>query len=253
VTSYKAFATVYDRLMEDMPYDKWLTFAEEIWSRYGKPQHVVDLGCGTGALAIPLTHQGIEVTGIDLSASMLRIAAEKERLSFVESDRSSQAVKWLQQNMCAWQTDTLADSVISFCDCLNYIVDEDELLAALQATYNGLREGGSFLFDVHPLSRFEQYAEQSPFVYDENGIAYLWNSHYDEDEHIIEHQLAIFIAEDDERYRRIDELHVQRAYHPMWLQGALREVGFSEVSIFADFQCIPYDEHSERLFFVAIK
>jgi len=257
VTSYKAFATVYDRLMEDMPYDGWLQFAEGVWSRYGKPNHVVDLGCGTGAIAIPLAQRGYTVTGIDLSSEMLRIAAEKEQLSKESNEASSesQSITWLQQNMSSWQSVEAADSVISFCDCLNYVIDEDELLATLYATYNGLREGGSFIFDVHPISRFQQYAEQAPFVYDEDGIAYIWNSQYDEDEHIIEHQLAIFVAdeEDDEHYRRINELHVQRAYHPIWLQRALQEVGFREINIFADFQFKSYNEQSERLFFVAIK
>lgn len=255
MSAYNAFAAVYDRLMEDMPYDKWLQFAEQIWARYGKPQHVVDLGCGTGTIALQLARRGYDVTGIDLSENMLQMAAGKEQQELAAAGQAGIAntVQWLRQNMSQWHTEQLADSVISFCDCLNYVIDEDQLLAALQATYDGLKPGGSFVFDVHPVSRFEQYAEQAPFVYDEGGIAYLWTSDYDEDEHMIEHQLAIFVAEQDGRYRRIDELHVQRAYHPMWLQGALREIGFSEIHIFADFQCTPYDENSERLFFVAIK
>lgn len=249
MSAYNDFAAVYDRLMEDMPYDQWLDFSKQIWGRYGQPEHVVDLGCGTGTIALGLARDGYQVTGIDLSAAMLQVADAKQQMTLPTSG----TVRWLQQNMSSWQTDQPADSVISFCDCFNYIVDEDELLAALQATYSGLKQGGSFIFDVHPISRFEQYAEQAPFVYDEDGIAYLWTSQYDEEEHIIEHQLAIFVAEEDGRYRRIDELHVQRAYHPMWLLGALREIGFAEVNIFADFQLKPYDEQAERLFFVAIK
>lgn len=266
MTAYKAFAAVYDRLMDDMPYDKWLQFSEEIWGRFGKPQHVVDLGCGTGTIALMLAKKGYEITGIDISSSMLQIAAEKQQRLFdaqqagetpsgqtAASSFYEQGVRWLEQNMCNWKTDKPADSVISFCDCLNYLLDEDELLATFEATYNGLKSGGSFIFDVHPISKFQQYAVEAPFVYDEDGISYLWNSYYDEDEHIIEHQLAIFVAENEGLYRRIDELHVQRAYHPKWIEGALHAAGFGKIYQYADFACKPQDEYAERLFFVAIK
>jgi len=251
MSSYEQFASVYDRLMADMPYEQWLSFAGQVWEQYGAPQHVVDLGCGTGTIAIPLANEGYNVTGIDLSVHMLEVAAEKWHASSGDATRGS--LKLMQQNICSWKLDTLADSIISFCDCLNYIVDEDELLAALQATYDGLKPGGVFMFDVHPISRFEQYVEEQPFVLDEDGISYMWLSDYDDEEHIIEHQLAIFVKEEDGRYVRIDEQHVQRAYPSMWLSGALREAGFREVHIYQNFSLEPADECAERLFFVARK
>lgn len=251
MSSYEQFASVYDRLMADMPYEQWLSFAKQVWGQYGVPQHVVDLGCGTGAIAIPLACEGYKVTGIDLSAHMLEVAANKWQEAADEAIRGNLELK--QQNICSWKLDALADSIISFCDCLNYIIDEDELLAALQAAYNGLKPDGVFMFDVHPVSRFEQYAEEQPFVYDDDGISYIWVSDYDDEEHIIEHQLAIFVQEDDGRYSRIDEQHVQRAYPYMWLSGALREAGFREVHIYQNFSLEQADEQAERLFFVARK
>ncbi|MEK4250583.1 class I SAM-dependent DNA methyltransferase [Paenibacillus sp. FSL W7-1287] len=250
MSSYEQFASVYDRLMADMPYDRWLSFAKAVWERYGVPQHVVDLGCGTGAIAIPLASEGFDVTGIDLSAHMLEVALSKWNAQ-CESARGS--LKLEQQNISSWSVDNSADSIISFCDCLNYIVDEDELLAALQATYEGLKPGGTFIFDVHPVSRFEQYAAEQPFVYDEDGIAYQWISDYDEDEHIIEHHLTIFVLGQDGRYSRIDEQHIQRAYPHMWLVGALREIGFREVHIYQNFALEQAEADAERLFFVALK
>lgn len=46
--AYGQFASVYDKLMQDMPYEEWLQFAHDSWERYGMPKTVVDLGCGTG-------------------------------------------------------------------------------------------------------------------------------------------------------------------------------------------------------------
>src|SRR3954452_1321645 len=43
----------------------------------GTPGRVIDLGCGTGRVAVPLALVGHRVTAVDLSAEMLRIAGEK--------------------------------------------------------------------------------------------------------------------------------------------------------------------------------
>jgi len=251
MSSYEQFASVYDRLMADMPYEQWLNFAKQVWEQYGVPQHIVDLGCGTGTIAIPLACEGYDVTGIDLSVHMLEIAEHKWQEASGEAACGNLELK--QQNICSWKLDTLADSIISFCDCFNYIIDEDELLASLQATYEGLKPGGIFMFDVHPVSRFNQYAEEQPFVYDEDGISYMWVSDYDDEEYIIEHNLTIFVKGQDGRYSRIDEQHIQRAYPHMWLSGALREAGFRDVHIYKDFSLVQADEYAERLFFVARK
>ncbi|MBW7461394.1 class I SAM-dependent methyltransferase, partial [Paenibacillus sepulcri] len=114
--AYRQFATVYDRLMEDMPYSDWLRFARECWDRYGIPQTVVDLGCGTGSLAIPLARSGFQVFGIDLSADMLSIGRSKLDESPQQAIRSSAgAIRWLQQDMCSWELPEQVDAVISFC------------------------------------------------------------------------------------------------------------------------------------------
>lgn len=248
--SYKEFATVYDQLMEDMPYDQWLQFARHVWRAFQlEPTTVVDLGCGTGTIAISLAKEGMNVTGIDLSSTMLEIAEEKWN---AEQSHVGQ-LQLVEADMSQWSLHEQVDSVISFCDSLNYVIDEDDLLATLYATYNGLKAGGIFMFDVHAIARFEEYAEKQPFVYDEKGISYIWTSDYDDDEHIIDHQLAIFVEQSDGSYHRIDEEHTQRAYHTQWLQGALQSVGFTEVHIYREFELSPYDENTKRLFFVAIK
>ena len=98
--AYRQFASVYDRLMEDMPYSDWLRFARESWERYGIPKTVVDLGCGTGSLAIPLARSGFEVFAIDLSADMLTIGRSKWEGSPQQAIRSNAgSIRWLQQDM----------------------------------------------------------------------------------------------------------------------------------------------------------
>jgi SAM-dependent methyltransferase len=52
-----------------------------------RPRSVLDAGCGTGRVAIELARRGIEVLGVDVSASMLAIARERApQLCFLQAD-----------------------------------------------------------------------------------------------------------------------------------------------------------------------
>lgn len=73
-----------------------LEFYEELAGRTGGP--VLDVGCGTGRVAIQLARGGHEVTGVDLSAPMLAQAARHRadlpsevaaRLDFVQANMTS--------------------------------------------------------------------------------------------------------------------------------------------------------------------
>lgn len=257
MASYRKFAYVYDELMEDMPYPDWLRFAREAWDRYGMPHTVAELGCGTGAITIPLVHSGFEVSGIDLSSDMLAVA----RLKMENTPQGQRlfrqgSIRWLQQDMRDWTLPEPVDTVISFCDCLNYLLEEDDIRATFARTYTGLKEGGTFLFDVHHPRTFRRYDEEQPFVLDDKSISYIWTCELEEATCEIEHHLSIFARTDDkhgELYQRFEEIHVQRAYDPDWMKSALLQAGFREVHMYADFEWQQPDEETARLFFVAVK
>ena len=91
--SYSLAAKYYDAAYsakEDLvDRDFYLDLARE----YGGP--VLELGCGTGRITLPLARQGVDVTGIDASRAMLEVlrakladepAAIKRRVRVVEGD-----------------------------------------------------------------------------------------------------------------------------------------------------------------------
>jgi len=260
--AYNSFAHVYDQMMADMPYDQWYSFTKAIIDKQlssKSPFTIVDLGCGTGRITKELAKDGHKVTGIDLSSSMLEVAKQSEA-AFMEQLKLKtgqghlyEPIHWKQQNMAQWSTEGQVDLVVSYCDSVNYLLHEDELLALFYNTYEALKPSGVFIFDCHPISRFEQYAQDQPFAYDDGEFSYIWFSHYDEEDAIIEHELTIYAQEADGRYRRIDETHVQRAYSVKWLEQALREVGFKSIEIYEDFTLKHATAKAKRLFFVVKK
>ncbi|ULL17700.1 class I SAM-dependent methyltransferase [Paenibacillus sp. H1-7] len=258
--AYELFAYHYDRLMEDMPYAEWLDFLNQCWVKYGQPQTVADLGCGTGNIALPLAQQGYEVFGIDLSEDMLAVAQQKAYEAQREQPFQGRGeVTWLQQDMRDWSLMQPVDAVISLCDCMNYLLEEEDVAQAIRQAYAGLKEGGLFVFDVHTRHQLESYAEEQPFFLNEDDIAYIWTSDYDSERCEIEHALTIFVKDEasshgaDECFRRVEELHSQRAYPLEWLKQELQEAGFREVDVYADFMWKSVAEETERAFFVARK
>lgn len=284
--TYGRLARVYDRLMEEMPYPKWLAFLDECFVRYGRPRFLVDLGCGTGNLAIPLAQAGYRVLGIDLSEHMLAVARRKAQGTPLPPGG---ALAWSRQDMRRWRAETPADCVFSFCDCLNYLLEEDDIRLVFRQTFAGLKPGGLFVFDVHAPARMPVYAEEQPYVWDEDGLACIWTCEYDPDRILVEHRLTFFVEEEpvpedagvfgadgssgsrpaagrspraaaspppvprEGRYVRFREVHRQRAYLPDFLSGELRRAGFAVLDRCADFGWHPPDGEAERFFFVARK
>lgn len=253
--AYGQFAQYYDRLMEEIPYSKWLAFAEACWERYGRPVQVAELGCGTGAVTIPFARSGLKVYGIDLSGEMLSIARDKydsARLS--EGGATGEDIVWLEQDMREWELPGPVDAVVSFCDSLNYITEEEDVAAVFRQTYAGLRPGGLFVFDVHTPRTLREYADNHPYVWDEDDLAYIWTCSFDEERVEIEHDLTFFVREQGkESFTRFRENHVQRAYPLEWLKGELAKAGFAEVRALGDFTWEEADGETVRAFFIAKK
>jgi SAM-dependent methyltransferase len=251
--SYRQFAYLYDRLMEGIPYEEWIRYATHFWSRSGAPRTVADLGCGTGSIAIPLAQRGLRVYGVDLSSDMLAVAREKEeQLLCTSSFVRGGALHWLEQDMREWELTEKVDSVVSFCDCMNYITEEDDLLQVFESTFRSLKEGGSFLFDMHTIKQLREYAEQQPFVLNDEDVSYIWTCDYDEEREQIYHDLSIFVSE-GMVYRRVDEEHTQRAYPIQTIIDLLQQAGFSQIEAFQDFTWEKAGERTNRVFFTAIK
>ncbi|MGZ4162564.1 MAG: class I SAM-dependent DNA methyltransferase [Tumebacillaceae bacterium] len=245
--AYGAFAELYDQLMQDAPYEKWLEFWDQALARYGsQPRHVADLGCGTGTLSLALFDRGFKVTGVDLSEDMLMIAESKV-------EHHSPRLRFLCQDLRELHLPEPCDVAISFCDSLNYLTEREDIRQVFARVKQSLRPGGMFLFDVHSVYKLREKLGNNVFYEVGDEVSYLWQSRFDPEKTTVEYDITFFVLEDeeDELYRRFQELHVQRAYEVDVLKGMLREVGFDTVEVYADFSWDVPTSTSERIFFVA--
>jgi SAM-dependent methyltransferase len=252
--SYEQFAYAYDRLMRDMPYPQWIQWIRDTKKRYDvEVRQVVDLGCGTGTISLALAEEGYEVTGIDISEDMLAVAEQKQQT--MRTQTTAWPVTWIHQDMREWQLMDQVDMVVSLCDCLNYILEESEVQLVFEHTYASLRSGGIFLFDVHTLEEMYAYADNQPYHLNEDDVAYIWTNELNPERMEIEHDLTIFVKDHahEEQFHRIQEQHVQRGYDLVWLEQMLRDAGFVDITVGADFTWDEPGQHAQRAFFACRK
>lgn len=242
---YKKMSTIYDRLMlEDVDYTKWTNYVESIFKKYKvEGKRVLDLGCGTGNITIPLSEKGYELTGVDLSEEMLSIADSK-------AFELNKNIKWISGDMVEIQYPSKYDAIIACCDSVNYIVDDKDLLQMFKNAYKGLNIGGVFTFDIHSYYKINELYKDEIFTYTSDEISYIWENNYDEATEIIEYYLNFFIKNThDQSYTRAEELHYQRAYKSESIVDMLVEAGFTIVDCFNFNTFDPPNAEDERLQF----
>ncbi|MCF6408558.1 class I SAM-dependent DNA methyltransferase [Pseudalkalibacillus salsuginis] len=246
--SYQHFAGLYDRLMEDAPYDMWVTFvtnAVESFSN-GHTHSLLDIGCGTGEISTRLAKIGYHVTGIDLSEEMLAVARRKAEQNGLE-------IPFYQQDMRDLNGFTHQDIAVIFCDSLNYLRTPEDVKTTFHSVYKSLRNDGLLLFDVHTLYKISEVFSGHTFSMSDEEISYIWECHPGKEEGSVYHDLSFFLHIGDAIYRRYDENHFQKTYAIETYRSLLGEAGFEILDLTADFTDRKPVGTSERVFFVARK
>jgi len=247
--AYNHFAYVYDRLMEHAPYDEWVTFTEHAIRLHKKEvQSILDLGCGTGRIAVQLAKEGYEVTGVDHSSEMLARAFDRALASKAKVD-------WVHQDIRKLKGFSNFDLAISYCDVMNYVTEKKDLKSFFCRVYDSLRIGGLFIFDIHSLSYAEQSLADRTFADASADIAYIWECEKGDSPGEMFHHLTFFQQKIEDTYVRFDEMHHQRTYEIGVYKQLLNACNFHKISFFADFRLENdfSEKNSERIFIIAEK
>lgn len=245
--TYNRFAYLYDELMNDVPYEKWLHFIENIISEYElKQPTILDIGCGTGTFPILLAKKNIQVSGVDLSEEMLSVAMDKAEQNKVQ-------IPFYQQNMVEIEGFEELDCVTIFCDSLNYLENEEQIKKTFSNIYSSLKNNGLLLFDVHSEYKIKEVFGENTFFIDSEELSLVWSCTQGENPLSVEHDLVFFMKDEEEDlYERFEEYHMQRTFTIEEYKSMLMEAGFEIKKILSDFDQVVTDT-SERIFFIAMK
>jgi SAM-dependent methyltransferase len=140
VAGYDAIARIYDEwsrsVVEDVAF-----YLEE--ARAVSPGPVVELGVGTGRIAVPIAADGIRVIGIDSSPGMLEICRERAEAAGV-----AELLDLRLGELGAPPVDERVSLVICPFRSYLHLRDDGERLRALRAARELLLPGGRLVFDV---------------------------------------------------------------------------------------------------------
>ena len=243
--AYESFASVYDLFMNDVDYDGWTDYIEEIWKKFGlTPGLVCELGCGTGNITLRLAERGYDMIAVDLSAEMLSEAEKK-------AEEKNINALFLMQDMREFELYGTVSSVLCLCDSLNYITDPEELKQVFCLVNNYLDPGGLFLFDINTVHKYRDVLGDTTIAEDREEASFIWENSYDPESRINTYELAVFLPREDGLYEKCEELHCQRGYEKAEIEKLLKEAGMEIEGVYEAYTDKPASKDSERLLFIA--
>lgn len=238
---YNKFAYLYDNLINDVDYKKWVDYYFKIFDYYKiNPHSALDLGCGTGNITLEMAKRGMEMTGADLSAEMLSVAREKSE------DRD---ILYLNQDMREFELYGTVDVIVSALDCINYITDKRDLLKVMRLANNYLEPGGLFIFDINTRFKLENIIGNNTFVLENEEAFCAWQNEYDKKRKMCDFYLTFFCKENG-AYTKFYEEHTERAYETDEIAALGEKAGLRVLNVYDAFGFEKPKKNSERVFFV---
>jgi SAM-dependent methyltransferase len=245
IRPYDALAEGYDAVMAHVDYDRWAAYLHMLIRRHADaPERVLELGGGTGSLAVRLQPLGdYDYLLTDGSKAML----DQARRKVADAGRP---IRCAQADFTAFTPasiglDPLADAAVCVYDGLNYLLDVDALAAFFERTHDALRPGGVAVVDQSTPANSEENAPDFAGEGSEAGFAWVRKSRYDPETR--RHVTTFTIDAGGERF---EERHVQRAYAVEEVRGVVQASPLACVAAYDAFTTRPAADRSQRVHWV---
>jgi SAM-dependent methyltransferase len=247
---YDTMAPWYDLEFDD--FDADLELYRGYAAIVGSP--ILELGCGTGRLLIPLALDGFQLTGVDSSVDMLARAEQRLRAAGVGN------VELQRLDMRALGGLPTAHFRMVFCAVNSFLHLETraDQLVALQAAHRVLHRSGLFVIDLfHPTPSILQAMDNrlsldgSWTLEDGSRVDRFSQRHVYPARQLIDTTLIIDRTGSDGVVKRSVASYRTRYIHHFEMLGLLDEAGFEIEGIYGSYELDPFDDGSPVMIFVA--
>jgi SAM-dependent methyltransferase len=144
--AYEQLAPIYDRFTASYDHAGWVGRLEQLAREHGlRGRRALDVGCGTGKSFVPLLRRGYDVWACDLSPAMVARARMRDG---VDPERVLVADMRELPELGAFELVTCLD------DAVNYLLTDEDLLAAFASVARSLAPGGVYVFDANSLATY---------------------------------------------------------------------------------------------------
>jgi len=245
-------AELYDRLdelsdFEDLDFYQWFLEAA--------PGEVLDLGCGTGRILLPLIREGFEVTGLDGSQNMLDLCSERLGKEGLDAELVLGDMRSFDLGKRRFGTILIPGFSIQM------LLEDEEVAACLRCCRRHLAVGGQLIVPTHmPWEMIWDGRSECP----------------------LEERKAVELEEEGQRLRALQgwqldaqaqRLRLSNRYERLSKDGAmlmeeekemtirwhlphdfmqfLADAGFGDISLYGDFEFEPPEPESESIVYLA--
>ncbi len=159
-----------------------------------KGKKMLDLGCGTGSLAIMLGRRGAAVRGLDVSESMIAKAKDKKPQAL-----NVQFIQGNMLNMDSYISVSNFDAIYCFGNTLVHLKDKNEIEKVFSQVSYKLKSSGTFYLQLINYDRIlSQSIESLPLI--ENSKVCLQRKYHIEKDNTIEFAGILTIKDSNEEF-----------------------------------------------------
>ncbi len=228
MSGYAALAAFYDRLTDDVEYDRRATRLLSLFERHrARPASLLDLACGTGSLTCRLAAQGIEMIGVDGSADMLAVAMER-------AATAEQELLFLEQDMRELDLFGTVEGAVCILDGLCHLTRTADIKETLHRLSLFIEPGGLLIFDVNTPYKHREILGDNSFVLEQEDFVCVWRNRLLERTCEVEQVLDFFVELEPDVYERMTDVVRERAYSTRTWEKMLAESDFEVVAVYDD-------------------
>jgi SAM-dependent methyltransferase len=215
---------------------------------------ILELGCGTGRVLMPLAHDGHRITGLELSAAMLANAQAK-----VDAHNLNDQVTLVQGDMRDFELSSRFGLAFIPINTFMHCYDTQQQLACLRCVHRHLQPGGQFIVDVY-------HPDPQALLESDGRLVSQGTTRHPETGHTVHRfysRRLDLAAQTQEITFIMDEIdstgQVQRVLFPLRMRFVyryemellLRLAGFSLETVYGSYNLEPFDSGSDKMIFVA--
>jgi len=216
-------------------------------------RRVLELGVGTGRVAIELARSGISVLGIDNSKYMLAVAERKlER----ESVSVRELVTLRLGDMRRFRSKMRFPFMCMASQTFEHCLTEEDQKRCLKCAYSTLEEGGTLAFDVSQHRKSEPtgswYIDSAKLSPQRKVVRTIFSKR-DMETNVVTLNLFFDVFHKGEMKVRFHECGKAKITEREDIERKLKEAGFSLRHVYGNYDLSEYSTRSERMIFVATK
>jgi SAM-dependent methyltransferase len=232
--SYDSFAPFYDLVMGERK-DVSRAILDKIRRYVPKARSLLELGCGSGTF-LKVFARHYDVTGIDLSASMVDLARKKVPGATLHVG-----------DISSFDLGRRFDAIVCAFDTMNHLVSFEKWRSVFRHAHRHLEPRGVFIFDINTEVKLERYwSEPATATVHEDSMSVLEVIRHGRGRYRVD--VRVFERERDGRYR-LHEMQVPESTFPTdRVLGALAK-HFRTVQLF-DLERTRVTPATEELYFL---